>query len=129
MNGDEGDPAFRCPRYSLFHSLPNVEHLGVEKDVLLFGEQVIEQAIEAGGELQPQAELGERNHPLQLVDQHPSLAYARHVKRDDQAIFRFRRHFATFGHRSHCDLCSGACSATRHRYQLATVRYGFHRKP
>jgi hypothetical protein len=35
MNGDERHPAFRGPRDSLPYGLPDVEHLGVEKNAVL----------------------------------------------------------------------------------------------
>ena len=87
MDGDKADAAFCRTRDPLLHGLADVEHLGVDKDLLAAFDQVVDQGVEPGGELQPRADFEKRNQPVQLTDQVASLADARHVERDDQSVF------------------------------------------
>src|SRR6516162_3310334 len=87
MHGNETKTPFRCPRDPLFHGLADVEHLGIQEDFLAALDQLVDQVVEPGGELQPQADFEKRNQPVQFADQVASLADARHVKRDDKSVF------------------------------------------
>ena len=55
----EADATLRRTPHPLPHGFADVEHLGVEKNLLAAAEQVVEQAFETGGEDQPQPELEE----------------------------------------------------------------------
>ena len=50
-------------------------------------DQIVEQAVEPGGELQPQPDLEKRNQSMEPIDNGSRLGDVRYVERDDQPIF------------------------------------------
>src|SRR5262249_9016267 len=79
MHRDEADASVGGASNAFFHRLADIEHLGVQEYLLPGADERLDEAIDAFGKGQPEADLEERYNAVQLFNETACLAYGRHI--------------------------------------------------